>query len=189
MTNARTNLEFNVLRNALYHTGRRLTFDRWSRWGNFLTITLGAAAMTDVLKSFGIGEQQIILGAGVAAVGALQLVFDFAGRARDHQGLQRDYYSLLAEIEENPNADELKIAAWRARMTRIAGDEPPTYRALDAKAYNDALGAMEIYPEGERLVIPRHHSLFGSFITFEGHNYRKISETITPHDSALPIAK
>jgi hypothetical protein len=176
MVDNRTNLQFNVLRNALYHTGRRLTFERWSRWANFLTIVLGATAMTNVVALFSVRLQEIGIGASIAIIGALQLVFDFAGRARDHQSLQRDYYALLADIEESPKADESMIAAWKGRMTRIAGDEPPTLRALDAKAYNDAHGSMDIFPADDRLIIPIHHTIFGSFLSFEGYNYQKLSE-------------
>jgi hypothetical protein len=176
MDNDRENIRFNALRNALYHTGRRLTFERWNRWCNFAVILLGAAAMADFAKGAGFGDHQYVLGGLVAAVGAAQLVFDFAGRARDHQALQRDYYHLLADIEEAAAPDESLVSLWRGRMIRIAGDEPPTYRALDAKAYNDAIGATEIFPLTERLHIPWHHRLFGAFWAFEGYDYRKIGE-------------
>lgn len=176
MTDARTNLQFNVLRNAIYHTGRRMTLERWNRWCNFVTILLGATAMTDVLRNTGIESHQFALGGAVAAVSAAQLVFDFGGKARDHQSLQRDYYGLLADIEEVPEASDEQVAVWRGKMIRIAGDEPPTLRALDAKAYNDAIGATEIYGMEQRLVIPIWHRLTGWILPFEGHNYEKVFE-------------
>ena len=168
------NISFNALRNALYHTGRRMTFERWNRWANALVILLGAGAMADVLS--GLGVATVWLSLCVTVTGTMQLVFDFGGRARDHQALQRDYYNLLAEIEETPAPDAAALAAWRARMTRIAGDEPPTLRALDAKAYNDAFDALEFGNEGDRLVIPRWHRFAGQFLTFEGYRYPKRSE-------------
>jgi hypothetical protein len=169
-------IRFNVLRNALYHTSRRLTLDRWNRWFNFLVILLGAEAVTKFLTIFDIYIASSAIGALVATVGAAQLVFDFGGRARDHQNLQRDYYHLLAEIEADPVADEIKVANWVAQMTRISGDEPPVLRALDAKAYNDAIGATELYPQTERLYIPWHHRLLGPFWAFEGYDYKKLDE-------------
>ncbi|MEO2039344.1 MAG: hypothetical protein ABGW90_11725 [Martelella sp.] len=174
MEDDRENVSFNVLRNALYHTARRLTFDRWNRWASALVILLGAAAVADFFLRFGI--ETVYLSIAVTMVGTLQLVFDFGGRARDHQALQRDYYNLLAEIEEKPDANAADIAAWRARMTRIAGDEPPTLRAIDAKAYNDAFDALEFGEEGDRLVIPWWHRLAGQVLTFEGYRYLKRSE-------------
>lgn len=175
MSDERTNLQFNVLRNAIYHTGRRMALERWNRWGNFVTILLGAAAMSDVLRTYDLQSHQFLIGGAVAVVGAAQLVFDFGGKARDHQSLQKEYYGLLAEIEEVANPPAEQIAMWRGKMLRIAGDEPPTLRALDAKAYNDAIGATE-FPMEERLVIPFWHKVFGQIISFEGHTYQKIWE-------------
>lgn len=169
-------VRFNVLRNALYHTSRRLTLDRWNRWFNFLVILLGAEAVTKFMMIFNVNVASGAIGALVATVGAAQLVFDFGGRARDHQNLQREYYHLLAEIEADPAPDEVKIAGWFAQMTRISGDEPPVLRALDSKAYNDAIGATELFPQDQRLYIPWHHRLFGQFWAYEGYDYKKLEE-------------
>src|SRR5689334_18787265 len=117
----RDQVRFNVLRNALYHTSRRLTFDRWNRWFNFLVILLGAEAVTKFMRVFDVDVSQGAVGALVAAVGAAQLVFDFGGKAREHQSLQRDYYHLLADIEEKANPTAKDVAKWQAQMTRIAG--------------------------------------------------------------------
>lgn len=167
-------LRFNALRNALYHTGRRRAFERWNRFFNFLVILLGAAAMSDVMHRFGI--DQLWVGAAISVVAAAQLAFDFGRSARDHQALQRDYYYLLAEIDDCIDCDEAKCAAWAGKMTRISGDEPPVLRAIDAKAYNDALDAIDSYGAGEHLYIPFYQKIFGSVFAFDGYNYRKLSE-------------
>lgn len=176
MSEERTNLQFNVLRNAIYHTGRRMTLERWNRWCNFATILLGAAAMVDVVRTTHFEESQILIGAAVAGIGAAQLVFDFGGRARDHQSLQRDYYGLLADIEEMPDASIEQVALWRGKMLRISGDEPPVLRALDAKAYNDAIGASGMFEPDQRLHIPWSHRIFGALFSFEGHHYEMLRE-------------
>lgn len=170
----RDNLRFNVLRNALYHTARRRVFERINRILNFAIIALGATAMSDIIIRSDISP--IWLGATVTIIGALQLVFDFARQARDHQILQRDYYHLLAEIEEKTEANEADCARWQAKIIRITSDEPPILRALDAKAYNDALDALDIYESSERLRIPLLHQWLGSLFSFEGHTYRKFNE-------------
>lgn len=167
-------VRFNALRNALYHTSRRMTFERWNRWFNFATIMLGAAGVSDFLTRWEIASPQAI-GFAVAAVGATQLVFDFGGKARDHQALQRDYYHLLASVEETVDPDHTQIAQWHAQMTRIAGDEPPMLRALDAKAYNDAISAMEL-PAADLLVIPWYHRVLGQVWAYEGFRYKKLSD-------------
>lgn len=168
----------------MYHTARRRVFERWNRRFNFIVILLGAAAMSDAMKMFGV--EQTWVGASVAIVGAAQLVFDFGRQARDHQALQRDYYNLLADIDECTDFTDDKCAGWAAKLTRIAGDEPPVYRALDAKAYNDALGALE-FPQSELLHIPWHHRLLGGFYAFDGYPYKKVSE-ISGYKAALPPA-
>lgn len=174
MTASRDSIRFNVLRNALYHTGMRMAYERWNRVFNFLVLLLGASAMADAFGRIGI--HQVYIGAGVAVIGALQLVFDFGRSARDHQTLQRDYYRLLTEIEACPTDDEDRRARWWGQMIAIAGDEPPVLRARDAKAYNDALDSLDIHDQGERLVIPWYQRLLGSLVSYEGHHYRKRSE-------------
>ncbi|MGY9050004.1 MAG: hypothetical protein ACKVKF_23950, partial [Rhodobacterales bacterium] len=174
MTPDRENIRFNVLRNALYHTARRRTLERWSRIFNFMVVVLGAAAVGNVVEIYGIPQHWV--GMSVAIIGALQLVFDFGRQARDHQTLQRDYFSLLAEIEAAPSADSDTCAGWYSQMIRISADEPPILRALDAKAYNDALDASGSFDSTERLEIPFFHRCIGGFVAFEGYNFRKLSE-------------
>lgn len=180
----RDNLRVNVLRNALYHTARRQYFERFNRLFTFGVVLLGASAMGDALAGFGIS--QTMLGAGVALLGTLQLVYDFGGKARDHMQLQREYYHLLADIEEGPaTADEEILNRYYARMLRITADEPPTLRAIDCKAYNDALAATEFYKPDQRIVIPLWHRLTGWLFTFDGYNYPKVGEV----EAAIMVAK
>ncbi|MCO6410077.1 hypothetical protein [Hoeflea alexandrii] len=171
----RENLRFNTVRNALYHTARRRAFEFWARCFSFLVIVLGTTAASDVLQRFGI--EMIYPSIAVAVVGAIQLVFDPGGKARTHQMLQRDYYRLLAEIEEKHVCDEHDLASWRGELARIAADEPPVLRAIDAKAYNDALDALETFDRNtDRLVIPWFQRLAGGLFYFEGHAYKKVGE-------------
>ncbi|MDP8249595.1 hypothetical protein [Pseudochrobactrum saccharolyticum] len=142
---------------------------------NFAVVLLGAAAFSDILKGLSISQHWI--GAAVATIAAAQLAFDFGGMARTHQQLQRDYYNLLADIEAASKPNERQCAQWYASMVRITGDEPPTLRAIDAKAYNDAHASMEL-PADERLVIPIRHMIFKNWCSFEGYTYQKISEII-----------
>lgn len=167
------NIRFNVLRNALYHTARRLRFERLNRFMNFAIVLLGAAAFSEIFSGLSIPQSWI--GAAVAIIAAAQLAFDLGGMARTHQQLQRDYYNLLADIEVTLDPDEQQCAHWYSNMVRITGDEPPTMRAIDAKAYNDALAAMEL-PADDRLVIPFWHLVFKNWSSFEGHTYQKVSE-------------
>jgi len=70
-----------------------------------------------------------------ALFGAASLAFNFVGNARDHEILHRRFCDLLGDIysSENVNKD---FYAWQKKVYQIHGDEPPTYRALDAWAHN-----------------------------------------------------
>ncbi|WP_143019367.1 hypothetical protein [Mesorhizobium qingshengii] len=166
-------VRFNALRNAMYHTGRRMTFERWNRIFNFAVVVLGTAASGGLITYLGFNP--IWPAAAVAVVGAAQLVFDFGRSARDHQALQKEYYNLLADVEAEVAPTEVQIASWNSRMIRINGDEPPTLRALDAKAFNDALDSLE-FDRGDRLKVPFLHWLFGGVFAFNGYTYPKASE-------------
>lgn len=171
----RDNLQFNVLRNALYHGARYRSLERTNRFFNFVIVLLGASTMASVTGNFGVGP--LWTGLAVAVAGSLQLVFDFGRAARDHQVFQRYYYNLLADIEEDIEPTDTVLAGFKARMIRITGNEPPTLRAVDAKAYNTALDALEIHdPDTERLIVPKIHQALGWLFPFEGHHYQKVSE-------------
>jgi hypothetical protein len=130
---------FDALRNALYHTERRNFLDLLNRFLNLLVILLGAGVAGKAARLIHIEENWLEL--GVVFFATLQLVFDLGGRARDHQFLQRRYYELLAEMENENLDDEAIRRKWSAKLITISGDEPMPMRALDAIAYNKALSA------------------------------------------------
>ncbi|WP_291729583.1 hypothetical protein [Leisingera sp. F5] len=74
-------------------------------------------------------------------IGALQLTFDFSGRARTHQMLQHDYYQALANFQRITDPTESDVAEANSQLTTIMAHEPPVMRAVDAKAHNDAIDA------------------------------------------------
>jgi hypothetical protein len=127
------NPKFDALRNAIYHTSRRRFFELLSRTLSFFIVASGTAAVAN-LKIL----EPRIAAAGAAVIGALQLVFDFNGRARTHEILQRKYYDLVAEIDGIQSPSDEQIVKWQAALNRIYADEPPPMRALDAIAYNAA---------------------------------------------------
>lgn len=136
---------FDALRNALYHTERRNFLDLLNRFLNLLVILLGAGVAGKAAKLFHIEENWLEL--GVVLFATLQLVFDFGGRARDHQFLQRRYYEMLSEMESEDLEDSAIKTKWSTKLLTIASDEPMPMRALDAIAYNKALSAIYGDPE------------------------------------------
>lgn len=169
-------LRFHVLRNALYHTARRRWLERWNRTFTFLTVLLGTAAAAQLLTEFGFDRW---IGAAVAAVGALQLVFDFSGEARTHEGLQRRYYAILAEMEEAGDPTEHQLRRWRGEWMRITADEPPTFRALDSIAHNEASDALG-YDKGDRLRVRFHEQVLAQFLAFTTTHFPTFKELSAP---------
>jgi hypothetical protein len=131
-----SDVKFDALRSAIYHASRANFFNFWTRVFNFLVVILGATAFADVTT-----EPKWFAGAA-AVIGALQLVFDFAGKARDHQYLQRRFYELVANVADKWTADETQVAQWSAALHRLYADETTPMRALDAISHNAACDAL-----------------------------------------------
>ena len=173
-------LRFNALRNALYHEARQLWLERINRLLNLLVIMLGAGAVMSVAESW---LPVAWLGAAVSLAGALQLVFDFSGRACLHRHLRQRYYELLAEMDADPAPDDARRAHWWRQLGILAAQEPPTLKGLDALAYNDALDALEM-AEQERLLVPWRVRLLAQFARFNGRRFAKQCEA-APTSTAM----
>ena len=168
-------LRHNFLRNALYHTARRRVLEGWSRFTNFTVLALGTTSAADALA--GLGISQGLLGLAVAIVAAMQFAFDWAGRARTHEFLQRRYYEALAQIEGKSVLTDPECLAFQGQISLLAAEEPPTYRAVDAMAYNEANDAMYGAEGAEtRLVVPWWHVPLAHLLHFNGSNYRSVEE-------------
>src|SRR5262245_36296790 len=141
-------IKFDALRNAIYHSSRRRFFELLSRFLSFCVVVSGTAAVANLATL-----DPRWLAAGAAVIGALQLVFDFNGRARLHENLQRRYFELIAAIDGAAGATDQNVAKWRADLNLIYANEPPPMRALDAIAYNKACDALGC-PESRRRVMP-----------------------------------
>lgn len=105
------------------------------------------------------GFDRAISAAVATLAGLLQLVFDFGGRARTHEFLQRRFYELIAEISETKNPKEDDLLRWEAALNRLYSEEPPPMRALDAIAYNAAVDALDRDKKG-RIRLRWYHALF-----------------------------
>lgn len=163
-----------ALRNALYHLARRRFLDGISRTFNLLIILGGTGTAAELSR--GNPNIAFYLGGAIALVGALQLVFDYTGRARLHEILQRRYFSLMADVEcaISPTSDQ--CARWYAEFTRAAADEPPTMRALDAIADNQATFAL-LGGDKPRLKVSRWQSLTRQIFAHNGGAFAPSSPT------------
>ncbi|PZU43895.1 MAG: hypothetical protein DI566_13310 [Microbacterium sp.] len=159
---------FHATRNAVYHVARRRRLEAYNRAGNFLVVVLGASAAADIAKHFGVTDAVLALAAAV--VGALQLTFDFGGRSRTHEILQRRYFDVLAEISESPDPEREHVCRWDAALNRIYGDEPPMLPVGNADAHNDATNALGLDPD-ERIVVPFRARLLAGIFPFDGADW------------------
>jgi len=100
MSTSDLNPKFDALRNAIYHTSRRRFFELLSRLLSFLVVISGTAAVANLHAI-----EPRFAAAAAATIGALQLVFDFNGRARTHEILQRKYYDLIAENRRDSESE------------------------------------------------------------------------------------
>lgn len=169
----RARIRQDLLRNALYHSYRRRFFDSAIRWSNFATILLGASAALNFLGQFGVNS--VVIGMAVAVVGALQLVFDLSGRANEHRQFQKEYYRLLAAVPEPDSFTAEDCTNLARRIAELSAEEPPTLRALDAIAYNDAIAALGDFDIAtQRLRVPFLHARLAGMLSFTGANYRPV---------------
>lgn len=137
-------IRFSCLRNVIYHGARRRALTGYQRFSNFMLIMLGTASVASATELIAIPDYNVTALAGVAVAGlsSLQLVFDFASRAKEHDFLFRDYFRLLGEVDGTIDADKVLVAKWKGKLAEIASSEPPVLRALSAIAYNEAAQAI-----------------------------------------------
>lgn len=163
MTERTSELRFNALRIAIYHTARRMFFETATRYLNFVVVASGGFAFANLLDGWGLKGG--ILAAVAALAGLMQLVGDFGSRARTHEFLQRRFYEIVAEIAEAKNPGASKFDGWEAALNRLYAEEPPPMRALDAVAYNAAVDATDIMKKG-RISLRWWHVAFKQFFSF-----------------------
>lgn len=167
------NPRFDALRIALYHTERCNFLDRVNKVINSLVILLSAGVVGKAASHFALDGLWIEL--SVLIVATIQLVFDFGGRAKEHQFLQKRYYEILAEMEAAPQWDGEFLKKWSAKLLSLSADEFLTMRALDAIAYNKALGGVTDDPEQlrrYRLRVTVWQSLLRNLLAFNWADFK-----------------
>ena len=153
-------IRFDALRNAIYHSSRRRFFELLTRSLSFLVVVSGTAAVAN-LKMI----EPRFMAALAAIIGAIQLVFDFGGRARLHEKLQAQYFQLISAIDGTVNPTDADRAKWEAQLSLIYADEPPPMRALDALAYNKACDSLG-YSGSVRIPVKWWQALFRHIYSF-----------------------
>jgi hypothetical protein len=165
-------LRFDCLSSVGYHSSRELFFDRLNKFLTGTQVGLQTAAVAAI-----IGKPDSQLGIIVALISALagvfSLVIDPAKMAREHRSLRTRCHEILAELEERTPTMTV-LGTWRARKQRISADGPPSYRAAQALAYNQAVDSIYEEPDATaaRLVVPDWHRRLSQWWPYRGERYR-----------------
>lgn len=134
------------MRNIRYHEDREGFFYRLNRSFELVVLMFGLATVAALTTWLPAGAAPFIA-AAVSVVGALQLVLGLSRREHLHADLRRRFIALYAELTDATCADIQR------RMLAMLPEEPPTYHAVDALAYNDAMAAFD-RPERHHKVVP-----------------------------------
>lgn len=170
---------FNAERTARYHAARRGFFESVHRWTLFAIVVFGTAGVSNFLTALGAryGIDAGVLAAITAALGAANLAFDPAGRARLHEALQRKAYDLCGEIDGTVSPTEVDSARWREKLHKIFADEPPPKRALDAIVYNATLSGRRENPDEDLVVITLFQRAMKQVLPFANAKFPRRGET------------
>lgn len=159
-------IQFDALRNAIYHSARRSYYDALNRSMSFLVVASGTAAVADAGKWLGVDSSYQLFALAAALAGLSQLVFDFGGKARTHEFLQRRFYELISEMGADEPSPE-QLIGWDSRLNGLYAEEPPPMRALDAVAYNAAIESLG-RDKGKRVHINIFQSWLRHLVHFNG---------------------
>jgi hypothetical protein len=91
------------------------------------------------------------LSALVGIANLIDLVFQFDANARLGTSFFQRYKALLGEMAQHQVEWELRRAEWEAEVQAIRSDEPPTYWALYAIAWNQTLEKYDVKSSARQL--------------------------------------
>ena len=154
---------FSVQRSIRYHSRRESFFSRWHRVNGFISVVLGTATVAAVTKAASVtwaGPISLIAPAAITCFGALDLVFGFAERAKQHGEFRRRFISIETCMAQSANEDQLKSCV--SDRLAIEASEPPKMFALDVLCHNELLRA-----QGYEQDDPDHAKHFRSVTWFQ----------------------
>lgn len=156
-------------RNTRYHAKRAAFLDFAHKFLMFLVVMLGSASISkiDLFKN-----HEEIFGVVIATVGALTLVFDYAGKAQEHRSQFRRYSKLRQELSLVPATENgLKF---EQKFQEILSDESVGYyKALNAICHNEVMIAHK--RPNMALKIGLLSRVFAQVFRFSNVSYERIS--------------
>jgi hypothetical protein len=136
----RHNLLWGVRRSILYHTRRRMFYDRMGMWASACGVLLGSSVVVTTLQS--LNEIALRVMALLTAIFSLiNLVVGSSGKARQHHDLVRKFTKLESDIICKPTPSEQDISELECRRLEIEAEEPPKLAVLDVICHNELLVA------------------------------------------------
>ncbi|WP_247996779.1 hypothetical protein [Brucella tritici] len=167
----RHNLRFGLRELIAYHAMREQALARLNRFLTGLQVFLGTSAIALMTNMLPINPAWLVVASALA--GVVLLVVDPAGGARDHRALRSRYHNLLADVEEcDGSAEELR--SLRAKKERANADSPPSYRGVQAIAFNAAVNAT--YSEAEaseyRYAVGFWRRVFANWFPMRGFQFK-----------------
>lgn len=121
-------VSLNIHYSIRLHSRHCRLFERLRKITSFLTVLAGTAVI-GALKTDS-APIAMIIGLVVTVLGTANLVWDFGGIARVHEGQRKKYNGLLSQLE-------LTIADADRMRSTIANDDPVEIEALRLVALND----------------------------------------------------
>ncbi len=152
-------LKFAIEKSLRYHQRRRGFFDAMHNAIMFGVIICGSAAFA--------GESPKLAGAIAALIGALDLVFQFSHKARDHQSLFQRFSELNLAVATFEVSHSKEIDDLVAKRLKIEADEPPVFWALEADCDNETAIAWGRNKSSGLIRIEWHQRLFMNFWRFD----------------------
>ena len=121
-----------------YHSARLRFYENAHRWTLLFIVISSVCAI--FISGFSEGGGRIAaLSLFSLILGLISLVFDFNGRARQHESLYQRFSSLNGDIEALSNPQQKDLDIWNRKIHDMFAVEPPVYRALNKHCRNEVV--------------------------------------------------
>ena len=130
-------LLFGVRRSVRYHMRRQRWFDRVHALIQVSTLAASSAAVASLLGAWGLAAPAA---AAAAVAAALGVALGPDRRAREHNGLAREFVALERRMTLG-GCDPERLTEWQAARLEIEAAEPPVLRVLDALCHDELIRA------------------------------------------------
>jgi hypothetical protein len=128
-------VDFDVAKSMRYHHCRRRYWDTWNRANKIMGALSGSAVVAGIIGD--IRWLTVLAGLVVALFSILDLVFDFSERAREADGLYRQWSAFAQDLAVISDPSQEVIAQLRQRRLKIEMEEGPALDLLERRCSRD----------------------------------------------------